>query len=147
MDIRDLIKEVLENGYVMSLGTQDEGGVWVADVIYIHDDDLNMYWMSSPRVRHSQAILKNNQVAGTITVSHQSGDEKGVQFEGVAEKTEGSRYDLALKHYAKRGKPAPSQTDDVLGGDSWYVLKPKRIELIYGKIFGFKKQKLEHEKF
>ncbi len=45
-DIKQLIKEVLERGYLMSLGTVDDGGVWVSDVIYVFDDDFTMYWMS-----------------------------------------------------------------------------------------------------
>lgn len=141
--IKDLIKEVLRKGYLMSLATLDDGGIWVADVIYIHDDNLNIYWMSSLEVRHSQAIIKNSRVASTITLSCQGEDNLGIQFEGVAEKIDGTRYDLALKHYEKRGKSAPKETNDVLQGDSWYMLKPKKIELICEELFGFKKQKLE----
>lgn len=142
-DIKQLIKKVLDQGYLMSLATTDTGGVWVSDVIYIHDDDFNIYWMSDPEVRHSQAVIENHQVAGTITVSNQGEDNLGIQFEGIAEKIEGNRHDLALKHYAKRKKPAPKESDDILEGDSWYVVKPKSIELIDEKLFGFDKQKLE----
>ncbi|MBI4059532.1 pyridoxamine 5'-phosphate oxidase family protein [Candidatus Giovannonibacteria bacterium] len=141
-DIKQLIKEVLEKGYLMSLATLDEGGVWVADVIYVHDGDFNIYWISSPVTRHSQAIIKNSRVAGTITVSGPGEDNLGIQFEGVAEKVDGERPDLALRHYAKRGKPAPKENEDVLEGDSWYILKPAKIELINEKLFGFEKQKL-----
>lgn len=141
-DIKQLIIEVLEKGYLMSLATVDSGGVWVSDVIYIFDEDLNMYWMSDPDARHSQAIIKNPQVAGTVTVSAQGEDNLGIQFEGVAEKIEGARYDLAVKHFSKRKKPQPVETEDVLQGDSWYILKPNKIELIYERLFGFEKQKL-----
>lgn len=139
-EIKKFVGEVLEKGYLMSLGTVDGGGVWVADVIYIYDDALNLYWMSDPHARHSQALVQNPQMAGTITVSGQGDDNLGIQFEGVAEKIEGARHDLALKHYAKRKKTAPLETDDVLRGDSWYVLRPRKIELIYEKLFGFEKQ-------
>ncbi len=142
-DIKQLIREILDKGYLMSLAMIDVGGAWVSDVIYIHDDgDLNIYWMSDPDVRHSEAIVKNNRVAGTITVSSAGEADLGIQFEGIAEKIDGARYDLALKHYGKRGKPAPKETDDVLQGDSWYVLRPKKIELICKKLFGSEKQKL-----
>lgn len=142
-DIKTLIQEVLSKGYLMSLATSDNGGLWVCDMIYIHDDNLNIYWMSDPQARHSQAIHKNASVAGTITASSQGEDNLGIQFEGVAEKIEGKRHDLALKHYKKRNKPKPKETDDVLQGDSWYVIKPKSIDLICERLFGFKKQKLE----
>ena len=140
--IQKIAKEILDKGYLMSLATIDEGGVWVCDVIYIYDDDLNIYWMSDPDVRHSQAILKNNKVAGTITVSGQGEDNEGIQFEGIAEKIEGPRFDLATKHFTKRGRDLPGETDDVLDRDSWYILKPSKIDLIYEKSFGFEKRKI-----
>jgi uncharacterized protein YhbP (UPF0306 family) len=142
-DIKNLIKEVLEKGYLMSLGTHDEGGVWVCDVIFVHDDELNIYWMSKLHRRHSKAVLVNAKVAGTITVSGQGEDNLGIQFEGFAEKLEGSNDMLAKKHYTKRKKPEPKETDDVLDGGSWYKMKPKKIELINEKLFGFDKQKVE----
>ncbi len=60
--IKQLIQKVFEKGYLMSLAIQDEGGVWVADVIYIYDDNLTFYWMSDPDSRHSIAITKNKKV-------------------------------------------------------------------------------------
>jgi uncharacterized protein YhbP (UPF0306 family) len=142
-NIKKLIKEVLEKGYLMSLATIDEGGIWVCDVIYVYDEDLNIYWMSDPAVRHSQAILNNNKVAGTITVSGAREKGLGIQFEGLSEKIDGARFDLAKKHYFKRGKTEPKESDDVLQGDSWYVLKLNKTELIHEEFFGFKKKKIE----
>lgn len=142
-EIKNLIHEVLGKGYLMSLGTMDDGGVWVCDVIYIFDDALNIYWMSKGFRRHSKAIEKNPKVAGTITISAQGEDNLGVQFAGTAERIEGTRYDLAKKHYAKRRKPEPKENDDVLDGGYWYVLKPNKIELICERLYGFEKQKLE----
>ncbi len=145
-DIKKLVKEVLEKGYLMSLATIDDGGVWVSDVIYIYDDNLNIYWMSDPNVRHSKAIVKNPQIAGTITVNNPKEDNLGIQFSGVAQKIEGARFDLAKKHYTKRNKPEPKEIDDMLQGDAWYMLKSEKIELINETLFGFKKQILNvHE--
>ena len=139
-DIRRRINEVLDQGYLMSFAVSDDGGVWASDVIYVHDDDLRIYWMSDPDVRHSKAIHANGNVAGTITVSGQGEDNLGIQFAGVAEKLDGPRHDLAVKHFMKRNKPAPNETDDVLQGDSWYVLRPTRIDLIHERLFGFEKR-------
>ncbi len=140
-EVKKLIVEVLEKGYLMSLGTQDEGGIWVADVIYIFDDEFNLYWISDPDVRHSKAIVKNWQIAGTITANGPKEDNLGIQFSGIAQKIEGARFDLAKKHYAKRSKPEPKDTDDILKGRSWYQLRLEKIELINEKLFGFEKQK------
>ncbi len=139
-EIVGLIKEVLEKSYLMSLGIVDDGGVWVSDVIYVFDDNLNLYWMSDPGVRHSQAILKNPNVSGTITTSGPKEQNMGIQFNGVGQKIEGPRFDLAKLHYAKRGKLEPKEDDDVLLGDSWYMIKPKFIQLTNEKLFGFDKQ-------
>jgi len=128
----------------MSLATLDSGGIWVSDLVYIFDDDLNIYWMSDPEVRHSKAILENAQVAGSITISNKSKEPNlGLQFTGKAEKIDGSRYDLAIKHRTKRGYPEPKETDDVLQSDSWYVLRPDKIELIDEENYGYDKKSLD----
>ena len=128
----------------MSLATSDAGGLWVADVIYVFDNDFNIYWMSDPEVRHSKAILNNPKVAGTITISSKSKESNlGLQFSGTAEKIEGARFDLATEHLLKRGYPAPKETDNVLQGDSWYMLKPQFIDVINEELWGYDKKKFE----
>ncbi len=144
MDLRKLIREILEQGHLISLGTLDDGGVWVSDVLYIFDDDFNIYWMSGSEVRHSKAILKNPQVAGTITISNKSKEPNlCIQISGMAEKIEGERLDLATKYLLKKGHPEPKETDAVLKGRSWYVLKPEFIDVINEKLWGYNKKKLE----
>lgn len=141
IDIKARIREVLERCRLMSLATVDEGGPWVADLIYVFDDDFNIYWMSSRNVRHSKAIETNGQAAGAITLPTGPGEMNfGIQLSGTAERIDGARYDLALKQAAKRNKPTPKETDDFLHGHSWYVLRPALIELIDEQNFGFKKQ-------
>jgi uncharacterized protein YhbP (UPF0306 family) len=143
MDLNQRVLQVLNSSHLMSLGVQDDRGPWVSDVIFIFDDENNLYWMSDPKCRHSQAILKNPKVAGTITASNKSKEPNfGIQFEGTAEKIEGARHDLAIKHRTKRGHPVPSEQEDVLDGDSWYVLKPSRIRLIDEENFGFTTQNI-----
>lgn len=87
--VKKRILEVLESGYLISLGTVDDGGVWVSELIYVYDDDLNIYWMSKPISRHSDAIQKNSGVAGTITVSNSISDpDLGLQIAGEVMKVE-----------------------------------------------------------
>ncbi|MDO8569255.1 MAG: pyridoxamine 5'-phosphate oxidase family protein [bacterium] len=144
MDIKAKILEVLDRGYLMSLATQDEGGLWVADVIYIYNEDLNIYWISDPDVRHSKALIENGRVAGTITISNKSKESNlGIQFSGKAEKIDGARYDLAIKHLTKRGYPEPKEIDDVLQGDSWYVLRPTKIDLVDEENYGYDKKSID----
>ena len=139
--------EVLEKTHLMSLATRDAGGLWVADVVFIFDDDLNVYWMSSPQTRHLKAISENGEAAGTITFSTASKmPNLGIQFSGSAEKIDGPRYDLALKHMKKRSHPEPKETDDVPHGNSWYVLRPLKIDLIDEEHFGYEKKTFDFKK-
>lgn len=143
-EIKDLARKVLEDGYLMSLGTVDEGGVWVADVIYIHDENFNLYWLSFPHHRHSKAIEGSPKVACAITTSWETGNERALQIEGVAEKIDGPLFEYEKKLASKRGMMIPSVAGRVLeDGHSWYVLKPTKIELIHNKPFGYKKQNVE----
>lgn len=146
VDIRERIKEVLAKTHLMSLGVVDAQGPWVADVVFIYDDDMNIYWMSDPEARHSKAILKNNRVAGSITHSTQSKEPNfGIQFEGVAEQLEGVQFQLLIKHLAKRKHPQPdlSQAAKILDGDMWYKVTPTLIGLIDEENFGYDRQMLK----
>lgn len=144
-EIKKLVFSVLEKGFLMSLATVDEGGPWVSDVIYVHDDKLNLYWLSEVNSRHSKAIRKNPKVAATITVWQKQGDKNiGLQIEGKAKKIEGDILQMAVKHRLKRNKKAPKKEGEILeSNESWYCLKPAKVELIYEPLYGFSKKKLE----
>jgi len=52
-------------------------------------------------------------------------------------------FEMAKKHRAKRGKPAPRELGEILDkGESWYYLRPKKIEVIYSPLFGWNKKVL-----
>ncbi len=142
IDLRARVLEVLEKGYLMSLGSVDEGGVWVCDLLYVFDDTLKIYWTSSPRVRHSVAIEANSKVAGTITSNSPKEDNFGIQFEGIARKLDDLRPDLLVKMFLKRKKIVPADIAEAMKGRSWYELTPTKIELIDEKNFGYKKQNI-----
>jgi len=144
MDIQKRIREILEKTHLMSLATRDENGLWVSDVIFIFDETdgyFTLYWMSDPDARHSQAISKNDGVAGTITFSTRTKESNlGIQFSGIAEKIEGPRHDLAVKFRTKRGHPATAESEDVLQGDAWYKINLTKMDVIDEAQRGFKKQ-------
>jgi len=144
MDIPNLIRSIMEKGYLMSLGTADTSGPWVSDVLYVHDNAFTLYWLSDVSVRHSKAIEQNPLVAATISLVTSPNDkEVGLQIMGKAEKVEGDVFDLAVKQRRKRGKPAPQAEGDILGpGESWYALHPTKIEVIHVPLFGWKKEEL-----
>lgn len=140
MDV--LVRSVLEKGHLMSLATVDEAGPWVSDLVYVFDDALNIYWLSMPDTRHSQALLGSPKVAATITISTRSKEpNEALQIAGTAEKIEGDILEMATKHLAKRSHPPPEREGQILeGGRSWYKLTPTKIRVIYEPTFGFKGQ-------
>lgn len=140
--VRTLIEKALDEGYLMSLGTVDESGPWVADVIFVHDDDLNLYWISDLDTRHSQAVIDHPLVAASITVSDRPGTEFGLQLSGRASRIRGLHLPLAVQHWTKRGKPAPKKEEILYTNHSWYRFVPEAIELIYQPEYGFDKQVL-----
>ena len=141
-DLRKLIIEVLEKGYLMSLATMDEGGLWVCEVVFVHDNDLNIYWLSVPTARHSKAIQDHPNVAGSITLCHgPTTDKVGIQFAGKAQKVEGDILEMAKKDAHKRLKPIPTQEGEIFQrGQSWYRLCPTKIDLVHQPLFGYEKK-------
>lgn len=144
-DVRKMIVEVLEKGYLMSLATVDSAGPWVSDVGFSFDDDLNLYWASQTGVRHSQSLVDHPHVAAAIRLCNQHSDEKvGIQVQGLAEKVDKAPLIIAARYNGKRGRPAPADADDILHpGQSWYCLRPTKIDLIHQPLFGYEKKFLE----
>jgi uncharacterized protein YhbP (UPF0306 family) len=143
--IKKRILEILEKGYLLSLGTVDDGGVWVSEVIYIYDENFNIYWMSEPKNRHSKAIDMDSSVAGTITISnHFKEKDFGIQISGTAKKAEENKISLMIKYLKKRGVNIPSKPLDLMKKDFvWYKMTPTKIELVDQESFGYEKRELK----
>lgn len=103
-EIEQLIRNYLPNIIHMSLATCTDNKPWVCEVHYAYDEDLNLYFSSSPSRRHSQEIAQNPHVSGNIVVQHGL-DEKpqGVYFEGKAAMVEDpEEVEAALHVYGTR---------------------------------------------
>lgn len=143
-DLKRITREILDQAYILSLGTVDENGPWVSDLVFVYDDNFNIYWLSLPDTRHSQAIEKNPQVSASVTISYKQGEDNiGLQLEGFARKIEGDILEIATKHLLKRKKPAPKKEGEIFeANQSWYKLKPTKIQIIYEPLWGFEKKDL-----
>lgn len=110
--IRTYIPQVIHMS-VASVGA--EGKPWAWEVHYAFDGDLNLYWVSVLGARHSQEVLANPNVSGTIVTQHHLDQfARGVSFEGKAEVVETvDENHPALKAYASR---FPSRTASILEG-------------------------------
>jgi len=142
-DLKILVKEVLADGYIMNLGTTDQNGPWVAGVIYIADDDFNLYWISLPSARHSQAIAKNPLVACSIVAEQAPDKERALQIQGHASLLSESSLERELELRKKQGKALPTQEGEILkNGHKWFKLVPTKLELIHNKQFGWERKKV-----
>lgn len=87
MNIEAIIRSYLPQVIHMSLATCSDNKPWVCEVHYAYDDDLNLYFRSTPDRRHSREIAANPNVAGNIVTQHHLDQKvRGVYFEGMAEK-------------------------------------------------------------
>ena len=144
-DLYPLIEEVLANSREMVLATTNNDTPWASALVYGHDKDFHLYWVSFDKSRHTLEVLKNPKVAAVINRQPTGGDQdKGLQIEGRAQKLEENRIlSVAREFYAKRGKDVPNTLEELekLPADmSWYELVPEKIHIYYGPLFGFKRQ-------
>jgi uncharacterized protein YhbP (UPF0306 family) len=141
--IEDLVRAIIQDGYLMSLATVDDGGLWVSDVMYVADNDLTLYWISEDKVRHSRAIRINSNVAAAITTNQKGYPSEGIQLSGIAEKVDGNIFEIEKKLFLKKAEPSPEKEGIVFEGKvgySWYKLTPRKIRLNSYKDFGYEKQ-------
>lgn len=83
-DAKKLIKSYLQgDARTMQLATVVGGKPWVATVYFVVDSDINIYWLSWPDRRHSQAIKEQSQVAAAIVIKIDQ-PVIGVQLSGIA---------------------------------------------------------------
>lgn len=137
-DLNKLAQQLLEQGKLIHLGTNDDGGTWVSPLIYIHDDRMNVYWLSMPHVRHSKALEATPAAAASIMVETPDHKAAGLQISGTVELADHDET-IAKNYLAKYHLP-----DDHIDNDHrWYKLSPTFIDVIYEPLFGWAKKKIE----
>lgn len=113
----------------MQVATAKDNQPWACSVYFAYDDNLNLFWISTPQRRHSQEIEQNEKVAGTIVLPHTPGDKvRGLQFQGIAKKLiHPNEMKHAIEVYAKRmGMKEKRQQDILMGKDNHapYMIQP-----------------------
>jgi len=117
---------------------------WIATVYYSFDDDLNLYFLSSPKTLHCKQIEKNPKVAVAISNSNQPPNKPkiGLQMWGNAYKVGSAKktsHALSLWKSSlsiKNPKLTYENMKKGLVSGRMYVIKPK----VY-KIFNSAKYK------
>jgi uncharacterized protein YhbP (UPF0306 family) len=118
-DVEKTIREYLPSVIHLSLATSNHDKPWICEVHYVYDNDLNLYFRSTPLRRHSQEINSNNKVAGNIVQQHGLTDKpRGVYFEGTAKLLENvTKDDVAYKLYCERFGTGESILEEALTTD------------------------------
>lgn len=108
MDLKQLIKDYLNQARLMQLATTVGNKPWCCSVWYAVDQDLNVYYFSAESRRHSHEAMQNHRVAGAIAAPQNPEDPpKGLQFEGVVNRLEDpDDISAAKKLYVGRIFPA-----------------------------------------
>ncbi len=85
MTLKQEIDKYLKTQRLMSVATYGDMP-WIANVYYIHDSDLNLYFLSKDWREHCKAIEVNNKVAVAVADSSQPiyRPQKGIQISGTA---------------------------------------------------------------
>ncbi|PIV10007.1 hypothetical protein COS31_03685 [Candidatus Roizmanbacteria bacterium CG02_land_8_20_14_3_00_36_15] len=130
------VLEFLTCHKLMTLATYGDHP-WIASVFYSFDNDLNLYFISSPATIHGQQMKKNNQVAVAIADSHQkpSDVKRGLQIFGYVERvSEAYKIRYALRHWKnflnlKRPEISLENMKKGLYKGRVYKLTPKKIKL------------------
>jgi uncharacterized protein YhbP (UPF0306 family) len=125
-----------------------------AAVFYAADEQLNLYFLSSPRSRHSENLAREPRIAATIHADKQSWQTiQGVQIEGTAHivrdtrqiasaiKVYASRFDFLQEPLAGSGPTSPAALRGPVANSRFYVLNPTWIRLIDNQLgFGHKEE-------
>ncbi len=92
----------LAQGHVLTLACHDAQGCWASPVFYAAEG-LDLYFLSSPRSRHSASLAFDRRCAGAIHAPAQRWqDIAGVQLAGEVVLLEGEAAARALQVYERR---------------------------------------------
>lgn len=146
VDLKSLVEAILTESRDLVLATSFKNIPWASELVFGHDEDFNLYWVSDENARHSQELEKNPQVAAVITVQPVGEiKNKGLQIQGIARKLkEEEILGAAREYFAKRGTTKLPQTlqdvNDLSLNRSWYTLKPTKIYIIDEELFGHERK-------
>jgi uncharacterized protein YhbP (UPF0306 family) len=129
-DIQSLLRDYLQKPDVMQLATVRDGQPWACTVHFYADENLHLYWMSTPERRHSAEIKDDPRVAVAIAIRAQRDlPPIGVQLEGDAERIEDeAEMKRVIPLYAEKFGRSPTLLEETLSGQNknrLYRLKPR----------------------
>lgn len=137
-NIKELIIDYLNQAKLMQIATSKNNKPWVASVWYVHDEKLNLYFISKRHRRHSLELKDNPNIAGAIVVPHTKGSGekvRGLQFEGTSHDLTDEPDELEKVHklylakYSLAEDIPLKQLTDSKWLATYYVVHPKTFVL------------------
>ncbi|HCR36110.1 TPA: hypothetical protein DIU22_03665 [Candidatus Woesebacteria bacterium] len=136
--IKNEIDKYLKTQRLMSVATFYKNP-WIANVYYIHDSDLNLYFLSKNWREHCVAIKENPSVSVAIADSKQLifESKKGLQIYGIAKPLNSmAKISWIFKMWNKlisgeKGEKLANPKEFIEAGtSSIYKITPKRIKFV-----------------
>jgi uncharacterized protein len=111
----------------------------IAPLFYVSDEDLNLYWLSSPRSRHSVNLSERSTVAVTIYPSVWNWEQiRGLQIEGHGLAIENEERQQAVTRYRNKFT-LPTSFDAQIAASTFYKLTPRWLRWLDNSVkFGYK---------
>jgi uncharacterized protein YhbP (UPF0306 family) len=141
LDMKELIKTHLDQVNIMQLATVADSAPWACNLHFYAGDDMSLYWISSPKSRHSQELAANPNVAVAVMVHENSPEENyviGLSMVGRAELLQELPPDPIVDGYMAKHKRHPKLAVDIRSGENpnkFYKFTPSKVILIDSKNF------------
>lgn len=98
------LKAFLQSESVLTLSVNDDQGPWTAPVLYVADEDLNLYFLSASSTRHIASLPEDGRIGASI-YSDYKGDWLGicgVQMEGdISQLDKADRVAAAARYFQR----------------------------------------------
>lgn len=141
--LRSTALAYLRDHNVMTLATAGGGGPWAAAVFYANTD-FTLYFVSSPRARHSGDLALRPRVAVTVQDDCRDWSAiKGLQIEGVACTITGAEQSAAAAVYRAKYPfvGSVSTLAAALAKVAWFKVVPDRVVYLDNAVrFGYREE-------
>lgn len=133
MNLRRLIKDYLKEGRMMAVATVSGNQPWNCTLMFVSDENLNLYWISAPDTRHSKEIQKNKKATAAIPIKYTGLTVVGLQVEGDAQLVKDSgEIKRAIRLYTDKHERGERWYKDFIAGKNihkLYRIKPRLFVL------------------
>ncbi len=138
--IAQTLRVFLASVPTLGLCTVDgDGRPYAANVNFVCDEGLNLYFISHPQAAHSRHILGRPAVAATAYAPFQTPSEiRGVQLRGVCRPLETADFDKIWKVYTRKF-PYALEMERRARSEAFYQVRPTWFRMIDNSVhFGYK---------